>query len=66
MPLLLCGLCANPITAGICTQFCERMFESLPDETDLSRSIRTACLNSRGEFPNAEGRLLPGQFVEAL
>ncbi len=45
---------ANPITAGICTQFCERMFESLPDETDLSRSIRTACLNSRGEFPNAD------------
>ncbi len=45
---------ANPITAGICTQFCERMFDSLPDETDLSRSIRTACLNSRGEFPNAD------------
>ncbi|MCO5123917.1 MAG: AraC family transcriptional regulator [Rhizobacter sp.] len=45
---------ANPITAGICAQFCERMFDKLPDETDLSRSIRTACLNSRGEFPNAE------------
>jgi len=45
---------ANPITAGICTQFCERMFDSLPDETDLSRSIRTACLNGRGEFPNAD------------
>ena len=45
---------ANPITAGICAQFCERMFDSLPDETDLSRSIRTACLNSRGEFPNAD------------
>lgn len=45
---------ANPITAGLCAQFCERMQGSLPDETDLSRSIRTACLNSRGEFPNAE------------
>ena len=45
---------ANPITAGLCAQFCERMLESLPDETDLSRSIRTACLNSRGAFPNAE------------
>ncbi|MCB2023073.1 MAG: AraC family transcriptional regulator [Burkholderiaceae bacterium] len=45
---------ANPITAGICAQFCERMFDKLPVETDLSRSIRTACLNSRGEFPNAE------------
>ena len=45
---------ANPITSGICAQFCERMFDSLPDETDLSRSIRTACLNSRGEFPNAD------------
>lgn len=45
---------ANPITAGVCLQFCERMLESLPDETDLSRRIRTACLNSRGEFPNAD------------
>jgi AraC-like DNA-binding protein len=45
---------ANPITAGLCAQFCERLLESLPDETDLSRSIRTACLNSRGAFPNAD------------
>jgi len=45
---------ANPITAGLCAQFCERMLETLPDETDLSRTIRTACLNSRGSFPNAE------------
>ena len=44
---------ANPITADLCTRFCERMLESLPDETDLSRTIRTACLNSRGDFPNA-------------
>ena len=45
---------ANPITAGLCQQFCERMLESLPDESDLSRSIRTACLNSRGVFPSAD------------
>jgi AraC-like DNA-binding protein len=44
---------ANPITADLCTRFCERMLENLPDETDLSRTIRTACLNSRGDFPNA-------------
>lgn len=44
---------ANPITADLCTRFCERMLENLPDETELSRIIRTACLNSRGDFPNA-------------
>jgi AraC-like DNA-binding protein len=45
---------ANPITADLCVRFCERMLESLPDETALSRSIRTACLNGRGAFPNAD------------
>ena len=45
---------ANPITADLCSQFCERMLENLPDETELSRQIRTACLNSRGDFPNAD------------
>lgn len=45
---------ANPITAGLCAQFCERMLDSLPDETDLIRRIRAACLNSRGEYPNAD------------
>ncbi|MBV8379742.1 MAG: AraC family transcriptional regulator [Paucibacter sp.] len=45
---------ANPITADLCTQFCERMLENLPDETELSRQIRTACLNSRGDFPTAD------------
>ena len=44
---------ANPITADLCKQFCERMLESLPDETDLLRRIRTACLNSKGAFPDA-------------
>jgi len=42
---------ANPITADVCLKFCERMLNSLPDETELSRHIRTACLNSRGSFP---------------
>ncbi|TNF63015.1 MAG: AraC family transcriptional regulator [Burkholderiales bacterium] len=45
---------ANPITADLCKQFCERMLESLPDEDDLQRRIRTACLNSKGRFPNAD------------
>jgi len=45
---------ANPITAGLCAQFCERLLDSLPEESDLLRRIRTACLNSRGEFPNAD------------
>ena len=38
---------ANPITAGLCAQFCERMVESLPEEEDsLARRIRAACLSS--------------------
>lgn len=46
---------ANPITAGLCAQFCERMVESLPEEEDsLARRIRAACLNSRGQFPSAD------------
>ncbi len=45
---------ANPITAGLCAQFCERMLDSLPEESELLRRIRSACLNSRGEFPNAD------------
>jgi AraC-like DNA-binding protein len=45
---------ANPITADICLQFCTRILESLPNEPDLPRIIRTACLNSRGPFPTAE------------
>ena len=42
---------ANPITAEMCAQMCERLLRSLPDETDLERSIRTACFNSCGDFP---------------
>jgi len=45
---------ANPITAGLCLQFCERMLDSLPEEDSLARHIRTACLNSKGNFPGAE------------
>lgn len=45
---------ANPITADICQQFCSRVLASLPDDFDLPRNIRAACLNSRGAFPNAE------------
>lgn len=42
---------ANPITAQLCAQMCERLMRSLPDETELERSIRTACFNSCGDFP---------------
>ena len=45
---------ANPITADLCRKFCDRMLEALPNETPLSRTIRTACLESRGVFPTAE------------
>jgi AraC-like DNA-binding protein len=42
---------ANPITAEMCAQMCERMLRDLPDESDLERAIRTACYNSCGDFP---------------
>jgi AraC-like DNA-binding protein len=45
---------ANPITADLCAQFCERMLQSLPEEDGLARRIRTACLNSKGRFPSAD------------
>lgn len=45
---------ANPITTRLCTQFCERMLASLPDDTELLRGIRAACLDGRGEFPTAD------------
>jgi len=59
---------ANPITSEMCTQMCERLLHSLPVETDLERSIRTACLNSCGAFPALEemaGRLgLSGRTLQ--
>lgn len=42
---------ANPITAEMCAQMCERLLPSLPEESHLERSIRTACFNSGGDFP---------------
>jgi len=48
---------ANPITAGLCERFCERLLAPLPNGPDgggLSRQIRTSCLSGRGDFPSAE------------
>ena len=45
---------ANPITAELCVQMCERLSRSLPEESDLERSIRTACFNSCGDFPGLD------------
>lgn len=45
---------ANPITADLCRQFCDRMLQNLPEEDGLQRRIRTACLNNRGNFPSAD------------
>ena len=45
---------ANPITAQLCAQMCERLLRSLPDESELERRIRTACFNSCGDFPALE------------
>lgn len=45
---------ANQITAEMCAQTCERMLRDLPEESDLERAVRTACLNSCGDFPSLE------------
>jgi AraC-like DNA-binding protein len=46
---------ANPITARMCAEFCQRMLQSFAaDEPDLVRSVRMACVNSVGGFPSAE------------
>ncbi len=58
---------ANPITAQLCTQFCERMLAAMPEDSALSRAIRTACLDSRGAFPTAqETALRLGHSVRTL
>ena len=44
---------ANPVTAVICSDFCDRMMEDLVLEPALISTIKTACLNS-GKFPNAD------------
>jgi AraC-like DNA-binding protein len=45
---------ANPITAQICQQLCDRVLDEPADTPDLARRIRTACLNASGSFPSAE------------
>lgn len=42
---------ANPITAQLCAQMCQRLLRSLPEDSTLEHSIRTACFNSCGDFP---------------
>ncbi|MDA7418595.1 AraC family transcriptional regulator [Xenophilus arseniciresistens] len=42
---------ANPITADLCKDMCERLLRTLPEESELERSIRAACFNSFGVFP---------------
>jgi AraC-like DNA-binding protein len=45
---------ANPITAGVCTNFCSRMLEDIGQEHALVKTIREACLNRMGDLPRAE------------
>ena len=45
---------ANPITAQVCQQCCGRVIEEYPEEADLPRRIRSACMNSGDPFPAAE------------
>ncbi|MPW23073.1 helix-turn-helix domain-containing protein [Paraburkholderia sp. CNPSo 3157] len=46
---------ANPITAQICQQLCDRVLDERPQVPDLARRVRTACLNAAGNFPSAAG-----------
>ncbi len=45
---------ANPITARMCRQLCERSMAESPGGTELTRQIRSACLNNPDRFPTAE------------
>ncbi len=46
---------ANPITAKVCQQFCDRMMaDNRTLETSLSRRIRSLCMNSGSHFPSAD------------
>lgn len=46
---------ANPITAQVCQQFCDRVLNESSGSTDLALQIRTICLNSSQRFaPAAE------------
>jgi len=58
---------ANPITAQICQELCRRVLDERPDVQDLARRVRTALLNSSGNYPSAAamaGRL--GMSVRTL
>jgi AraC-like DNA-binding protein len=44
---------ANPITAKVCQQVCEVVLTERPDDSDLVRKIRAACLNNPNRFPVA-------------
>lgn len=45
---------ANPITAKVCQQFCDRVMAEHPLESQLVRQIRSACVNGARRFPPAE------------
>ena len=46
---------ANPITADLCLQFCERMLGSLDsDEPEFIKTIRLAHLSGQGRFAGAD------------
>jgi AraC-like DNA-binding protein len=44
---------ANPITAKICQQVCDVVLTEGPNESELVRKIRAACLNSPQRLPSA-------------
>jgi AraC-like DNA-binding protein len=45
---------ANPITAQVCQQFCDRMMAERNGEAELAHQIRAACINSSRSFPTAD------------
>ena len=44
---------ANPITAQVCQQFCDRVLAETTGGADLARQVRVVCLNSSQQFPPA-------------
>lgn len=45
---------AQPRTAELCEQMCQRLAHGLPAQTELELSIRTACIESCGSFPKLD------------
>lgn len=45
---------ANPITARMCRQLCERPMAGSLGDSELKKQIRSACLNNPDRFPTAE------------